>query len=212
MKYSVIIRNRNEERWIGYAIQSFIDFFPKGEIIIVDNNSTDSSLEIVRLFDRYDIKIIDVDKYSPGKALNLGVQEATGDIVLIQSAHSVITKVDRQQLETGFKTHVAIFGNQIPYYLGKKITKRYVWANFKEEEEHINLFSINEQRHFLHNAFCFYKRDVLLDHPFDEQLHGKEDRYWAADIVKKGFTYLYNPSFSCNHHYTTNGATWKGIG
>ena len=30
---SVIIRNRNEERYIGYSIQSVLDFFDKPEII-----------------------------------------------------------------------------------------------------------------------------------------------------------------------------------
>ena len=35
---SVIIRNRNEGEYIGFAIQSCIDNFKKPEIIIVDNN------------------------------------------------------------------------------------------------------------------------------------------------------------------------------
>ena len=35
---SVIIRNRNEERYIGYAIQSVFDTFKKPEIIVVDNH------------------------------------------------------------------------------------------------------------------------------------------------------------------------------
>ena len=47
---SVIIRNKNEEKYIGYAIQSVIDNFDKPEIIVVDNNSTDESLGIVKLF------------------------------------------------------------------------------------------------------------------------------------------------------------------
>ena len=56
---SIIIRNRNEEDFIGFAIQSCLDFFDKPEIIIVDNNSTDSSLEIVNLFsDRTKITIV----------------------------------------------------------------------------------------------------------------------------------------------------------
>jgi glycosyltransferase involved in cell wall biosynthesis len=46
---SVIIRNRNEEQHIGFAIQSALDHFTNPEIIVVDNNSTDSSLEIVNL-------------------------------------------------------------------------------------------------------------------------------------------------------------------
>ena len=39
-KISVVIRTRNEERWIGHVIQSVIDHLDKPEIIIVDNNST----------------------------------------------------------------------------------------------------------------------------------------------------------------------------
>ena len=45
-----------------------------------------------------------------------------------------------------------------------------------------------------------------------ENYPGKEDRYWAIDIVEKGYTYYYTPKIKCNHYYTNNGATWKGIG
>ena len=47
---SVIIRNRNEERYIGFAIQSVLDHFNDPEILIIDNNSTDGSLEIAKSF------------------------------------------------------------------------------------------------------------------------------------------------------------------
>ena len=43
-KISVIIRNRNESEYIGFAIQSVIDHFEDPEIIIMDNNSNDDSL------------------------------------------------------------------------------------------------------------------------------------------------------------------------
>ena len=43
-KYSVVIRNRNEERYIGHCIQSVVDFLGDDvQIIIVDNESTDES-------------------------------------------------------------------------------------------------------------------------------------------------------------------------
>ena len=76
-----------------------------------------------------------------------------------------------------------------------------------------NLYSDIEDRYFLHNAFCFYKRDFLLENPFDENLSGKEDRYWAIDMVAKGKTYLYDGFYQkCNHYWTPRGATWQGIG
>ena len=77
-KISVIIRNKNESEYIGFAIQSCLDFFSKPEIIIVDNNSTDDSLDIVNLFkDRTSIKKINISDYSPGRSINLGVKNAT---------------------------------------------------------------------------------------------------------------------------------------
>ena len=48
--FSVVIRAKNEERWIGHAIQSALDHLSKPEIVIVDNNSTDKTLEIVKFF------------------------------------------------------------------------------------------------------------------------------------------------------------------
>ena len=100
MKCSVIIRNKNEERWIGHAIQSVIDSFDKPEIIVVNNNSTDDSMGIVKLFNRdknlnnggnyTDIKIYDIDTYSPGKSLNYGVTKCSNDYILVLSAHCVL--------------------------------------------------------------------------------------------------------------------------
>ena len=93
-KFSVILRSRNEEAWIGHSIQSVLDNIFKPEIIIVDNNSTDRTLEIVRLFSQdpnlYDkknpnytkIKILNIDDYTPGKALNIGVKNASNENLL----------------------------------------------------------------------------------------------------------------------------------
>ena len=212
---SVIIRNRNEEQYIGFAIQSVINNFINPEIIIVDNNSNDSSLEIISLFRpslKNNLQIINVDNYSPGMALNEGVKSCTNDVILVLSAHSQITEINKNLLKEDLSNHVAVFGNQTPIYKGKEIGKRYIWSHFNKSRKE-NLYSFIEDRYFLHNAFCFYKRQTLIDNPFDEVLQGKEDRYWAIDMVNKGHTYLYDGvSQKCNHFYTNNGATWKGIG
>ena len=47
---SVLIRCRNEERWIGHSIQSVIDTFENPEIVVVDNGSTDNSKDVVKMF------------------------------------------------------------------------------------------------------------------------------------------------------------------
>ena len=211
---SVIIRNRNESEHIGYAIQSCLDYFNNPEIIIMDNNSTDDSLQIISLFRpilKNELKIININNYSPGASLNKGVKEATNNIILVLSAHAQIIDLNINQVLEDLKESVAVFGKQKPIYKGKKITPRYIWSHFTNDRI-INMYSKIEDRYFLHNAFCFYKKQTLVDNPFDETLQGKEDRYWAIDMVNKGHNYLYNPNLLINHYYTQNGATWKGIG
>ena len=91
-----------------------------------------------------------------------------------------------------------------------KIIPTNIWTHFSSKKE-INMFSDIEKRNFLHNAFCFYKTKTLIEIPFDEELKGKEDRYWAKKIVYLNKTYVYNPIIKCNHYFTDRGATWKDV-
>lgn len=208
---SVLIRNRNEADYIGFALQSVIDHIPHAEVLVVDNNSTDESMEIVNLFrNSLDIKTLAVHNYSPGSSIMLGAEKAVNNSLLILSAHSQITNLNLEEISDSLKKYVAVFGKQIPIYKGKKITPRYIWSHFTNERTS-NMYSNIEKRQFLHNAFCFYNRQFLLDHPFDTSLPGKEDRYWAMKIVNEGYEYLYDPKQVANHFYTRNGATWKGL-
>ena len=65
---------------------------------------------------------------------------------------------------------------------------------------------------FLHNAFSFYKKNILIKYPFDKNLSTKEDRYWINDRIKEGLNSYYDSVSECYHHYTNNGATWRGLG
>jgi glycosyltransferase involved in cell wall biosynthesis len=210
---SVIIRTRNEEQFIGFAIQSCIDNFENPEIIIIDNNSTDDSIKIVNLFDSLDIKILkinDID-YTPGKAINMGINECSNETILVLSAHCQITKCNLQHIKKQLNIFKCVFGKQIPIYRGKKINTRYIWSHFSNQET-INMFSTSENRYFLHNAFAFYAKSFITQNQFSEIYSSKEERYWANDIIQKNNKILYSPEYECNHFFTNNGATWKGVG
>ena len=129
---------------------------------------------------------------------------------MILSAHCVLKNFKETLITKNLKKNVCVFGNQIPIWNGK-ISKRYIWSHFGNKQEQ-NLFSKLENRYFLHNALAIYKKEILKKFPFDENLTGKEDRYWANKIVRKNYKYLYDPELIAEHHYTLNGNTWKGIG
>ena len=221
----VIIRTKNEERWIGHTIQSVIDQLEKPEIIVIDNNSQDKTLDIVRHFIQEPklsttkntnpnftkIKILKVTDYTPGKSINYGVSKASNDYILIISAHCVLNKINMKKHKKDLNNHVAIFGNQIPKWNGKKISKRYIWSHFVNKEV-VNMYSKLEDRFFFHNAIALYKKKILKKEIFNPNLLGKEDRYWANQVIKINKSILYDPKIEVDHHYTLNGNTWKGIG
>lgn len=221
-KISLIIRTKNEERWIGHAIQSALDHLIDPEINIVDNNSTDQTLSIVRSFaknpnldftdkSKYtDIKIHNINDYTPGRALNIGVKNSSNKICIILSAHCVLTKINLEKHIKDLDNYVCVFGNQIPVWNGKKIAKRYIWSHFINKED-VNMYSNLEERHFMHNAISIFNKPCLEENPFDENLQSKEDRYWAMEMIKRGEKILYDPSLEVFHHYTQNGNTWKGL-
>ncbi len=217
---SVIIRSKNEERWIGHSIQSVIDTFQNVEIIIVDNGSIDETLLITKNFiedpnfinkngSYADIKIFNLESYTPGKSINYGISKCKNENIMLLSAHCIIQKFENIIFDKLDK-YKCIFGKQIPIWNGKKISKRYIWSHFIDDEK-INMFSNLENRYFFHNAASLFKKDILLKFPFNENLTGKEDRYWINSFIKNKFNFLYCPLFSVHHHYTPNGNTWKGL-
>ena len=219
---SVIIRVKNEESFIGFAIQSCLDFLDHPEIIVVDNNSKDDSIKVAKLFaqdnklstrsDRFThLAVVQLSDYSPGRALNRGIECSSNEKIIILSSHAVICQLNVVSMFNDLDSYPALFGKQTPVYFGKKIRPSYLWSHFTDSAC-INMFSELEQRYFFHNAFSFVNRSFMLEHPFDEDLVGKEDRYWAQEVINSGFSIKYSPNHVAYHHYTTNGNTWKGIG
>ncbi len=212
---SVIVRTKNEEKHIGYCIQSVTDFIGKPEIIIVDNESTDSTIPIINRFEYHDIEKITIPKndYTPGKSLNLGVEQCTEDYVMILSAHCEIIKFDFNRVKEQLDRNGvgAVWGKQTPIWDGKKISRRYMWSNFGDEPQ-TNYWCESEDRYFFHNAFSIFRTSYLKKYPFDEHYSGKEDRYWANKQIENGFEILYDSEQEVKHHYTPGGATWMGTG
>ena len=219
--FTIVIRVKNEERWIGYAIQSVLDHLIKPEIVIVDNNSNDKTIDIIKFFaenpnlnneaNNYSkIKIVNITNYSPGRALNLGVKNASKKYIMILSAHCILKKFNEVNIIKDLEKNSCVFGNQIPVWNGKKISKRYLWSHFSNKKTK-NMYSELEKRYFLHNALAVYKKDTLKKFPFDENLTSKEDRYWANKIIKKKMNFIYEPELIAEHQYTIHGNTWKGI-
>lgn len=81
---SVVMPVYNAEQYLDEAIQSILDqTFIDFEFIIINDGSSDSSLEIIRQFERQDERILLLDKNNGGivEALNFGLSIAKGKYI-----------------------------------------------------------------------------------------------------------------------------------
>ena len=100
-KISVIIPARNEALNIGACLQSIINqSYPKEwyEVIVVDDYSTDNTATIITSFNLPNIKLIalkdfvskdSINSYKK-KAIEIAVQQATGDLIVTTDADCIV--------------------------------------------------------------------------------------------------------------------------
>ena len=90
-RISVIIPNFNREALVGETISNvLVQTLPPHEIIVVDDGSTDNSVEIIRSFGSK-IKLIQQTNQGPGAARNAGLRLASGDFIQFQDSDDLFS-------------------------------------------------------------------------------------------------------------------------
>jgi cellulose synthase/poly-beta-1,6-N-acetylglucosamine synthase-like glycosyltransferase len=95
--FSIVSPIRNEEQYIAKCLSSIVDQNyekNKYEIIIVDGMSDDATRKIVKRFEtKYDnIKLLDNPHKTVPYALNLGIKQASGNVIVRVDGHAVLEK------------------------------------------------------------------------------------------------------------------------
>jgi len=128
MKVSIVIPAYNEEKYIGKCIESLLgQSYRNFEIIIVDDGSTDRTVEIVKKLASKNkkIRLISQNHGGPGRARNLGVKNAKGEIIVLVDADM---EFDKNYIANLIKPIVA--GEAIGTYHTKEYVanKDNIWA------------------------------------------------------------------------------------
>lgn len=197
-KVSIIIRTKNEERWISSCLsaikdQSFKDF----EIILVDNGSTDKTISKAKKFDIE--KIVNIKEYFPGKAINMGFESASGELLVCLSVHCI--PINNNWLKNLVESieeddsYAGVYGRQQPMSFSTPSDKRDLLLVFGLDRK------IQIKDSFFHNANSIIRREVWEKYPFDSQTTNIEDRIWGQTIIDNGFKILYEPSASVYHYH-----------
>jgi rhamnosyltransferase len=195
---SIIIRTKNEEKWISSCLKSvFKQEYQNIEVVIVDNESTDRTVIKAQEFP---IKLVEIKKFLPGKAINDGIRASSGEYIVCLSGHCV--PVNNQWLGNLIKNlndpNVAgVYGRQEPLSFTSDLDKRDLLTVFGRDKK------IQVKDSFFHNANSAFRREVWGQYPFDENVTNIEDRVWGELVISKGFNIIYEPDSSVYH--------WHGI-
>lgn len=196
MKASIIVRTKNEERWIASCLrrvfsQAWRDF----EVILVDNRSTDKTLERAKAFD---VRVLQIDDYLPGKALNLGIRASTGDIIVCLSGHCIPADSDwLGNLLRNFEdpSVAGVYGRQKPMSYSSDMDKRDLITIFGPERR------VQRKDSFFHNANSAIRRSLWDAVPFSETVTNVEDRVWAKEILARNHCLVYEPEAAVYHYH-----------
>jgi len=88
---SAVIRTYNEAKYVGQVIETIRSqekFGDVVEIVVVDSGSTDTTVDIAK---SHRVRLIEIpqEEFNYSKSLNQGIENSTGDLIVILSAHSV---------------------------------------------------------------------------------------------------------------------------
>ena len=198
---SIVIRAKNEAHDIADTLSRLSQQIDVGdfEVIVIDSGSTDGTLDIVRGFP---VRLIEIppESFSYGRALNLGVQAASGEVVVSLSAHSL--PADERWLAhllVPFRdpTVAGVYGRHLPRPSATIFELFGMWLSGVMSEEPRR----QERDMMFSNANGAFRRDLALQHPFDERIPGAEDLAWADWMQRQGWAIYYEPRAAVYHSH-----------
>ncbi len=199
---SIIIPVYNGEKTIGYCLESiFKSFYELFECIIVDDGSSDSTLDIA---ESYNTKIIkNTSKEGASHARNQGAEAAKGEILLFIDADVSIYPDTLDQVVSSFELnpHIsALFGSYddqpgCPNFL----------SQYRNLFHHYIHQTSNEDASTFWTGFGAVKKDAfLIAGKFDEACRMMEDIELGYKLKSKKFNILLVKNIVVKHykHYS----------
>ncbi|MGO5498931.1 glycosyltransferase family 2 protein [Catenibacterium mitsuokai] len=231
---SIIIPVYNVEKYVETCIRSIIGQTYKNiEIIVVNDGSTDSSLDILNRLYTIDNRIIIINKSNEGvsKARNSGMVHANGQYIMFvdgddwiepdmcEKAYNEIKKSNSDIVMWGYKRDFLsnvkenlYFGNEFLEWEGEQC--RDLWRRMIGPiQEQLAQPQITDSMITVWGKL--YRRDVLRGHEFlDIEVIGIEDAFFNIEVFKNVNKVVYLPnsfyhyrkevSTSLTHSYNKN--------
>ena len=213
MKVSIIIPCYNEENTIENIVNKILDLNNLDlEIILVDDNSTDGSKNIIetKIKDRVNKVIFNDRNYGKGYCIRKGIEVATGDITIIQDADLEYDPKDYAKILEPFKIGVAdvVYGSR---FIGSD-KKRVLYFWHTVGNKFLTLFSnifTDLNLSDMEVGYKAFRTDVLKSINLKENRFGFEPEITAKISKKSLRLYEVGISYFGRKYNEGKKITWK---
>ena len=180
---SVIINCRNSQKYIKETIDSVINQTYKNfEIIIVNNNSTDNTKNIIFSYSDQRIKYFELNKsISLGAARNIALKESSGEFIAFIDSDDIWDKSKIEQTLKEFQNNIGLVYSDVVYFNSEKSFNLYKGRKAYEG----NCFSSLLIDYNLCISSCVISRKYMNQFLFDENLNVCEDLDFFLKISYK---------------------------
>ena len=190
-RVSIIVPNYNGGNTIEECINSVLNqTYQNFEIIVVDDGSTDNSIEILRKYTNENIKIIYQPNKGASSARNHGIKYATGDYIQFLDADDTLSpnKIESQiQIfkKLNYDENIVVFGKWAK--LGctpAKINKnqKSVWHSYNNPTDILIDFALNNCC-LPPNTYLIHKNIIIKAGLWNESLSRNDDGEFIARIL-----------------------------
>lgn len=204
MNCSIVIRAYNEDAHLGRLLEGIKHQTLKDvEVILVDSGSTDSTVEIAESYGAQIVRIPS-EEFTFGRSLNYGISAASGELIVIASAHVYPVYPDwlASLLYPFEDAQVALtYGKQRGPESAKYSEQQIFHQWFPDVSK------LHQETAFCNNANAAIRRSLWKKHPYDETLTGLEDLAWAKWAKEQGheIAYIHEAEIIHLHNETPRG-------
>lgn len=185
-KVSVVIPAYNEEKIIGRCLEALSHQITSTpfEVVVVDNNSTDKTVDIVKSFaNKLNIRVIPEKTKGRSPARRAGFESAQGTIILSTDADTIVPKTWVESLVSSFEDP------QIAAVSGMCYINDCSWrinTTFNIFQPLSMIFYRMMYGHFWLSGFNFAIRKEIYEKSggFDPKLNAQEDTELARRVAK----------------------------
>jgi rhamnosyltransferase len=215
IEVSFVIRTYNEALFIGRLLETLAaqeGVAGSREVIIVDSGSTDDTVLIAQ---RWPVKLLTMakEKFDYAEALNLGIANSRGRLVVNISAHAIPSGPNwLAALHRHFTDErvAGVYCRQLPWPEADRREVARIRREFGEEPAIYDRMPAANRVPFTNSAGCLRRR-LWEQHPF--RLPWGEDFEWATWAVAGGHKIVYEPGVWVyhSHNLTCRQAAWRLI-